>query len=249
MLDPSLKSSFSYERRASETKEWVFDVFLDKVYEIDAKTLKFLTDISLKEAIDEKLSTREIEKYIRDIVQNDKGLIHDKTYLYLANLEKALKRYRDAFDKTMDYARKYMYRTNWVCMKKIRSEDYIFQKRRKYVNAREDLEKARQEFKNGRPEEVLNHLRTAIELAIKEKFGFSWIGPMSSFLPNSKELNLPSYDMLYFIYDEGSERLHEGKIHTPLECQTALEFVARFIDQLDLIEISKEKIEEFKQKC
>lgn len=250
MNNPNLRSSFSYEVLASETKEWIFDVFLDKIYEIDSKTLKFLADVSLKEATDKKLSIQEIEKYVRDIVQNDRGLIHEKTYLYLENLNKAIKSYRDAFDRTMDYVRKYMYNTNWVGMKKISSEDYIFQtKRRRYVSAREELERAKQAVKDRQWEEVLNHLRPAIDLAIKERFGFNEIHPMKLFLDNSKELNLPSYDMLYFIFDEGSGRLHEGKIHTPLDCQTALEFVARFIDQLDLVDISKEKIEEFKQKC
>lgn len=249
MHNPVLRTIFSYEKLASEIKEWINDVFLDKVYEVDSKTLKFLADVSLKEATDKMLSTQEIEKYIRDILQNDKGLVHEKTYLYLESLEKAIKNYRDAFNRTMDYVRKYMYKTNWVRMKEINIEDYIFQQRRKYILAREELEKARQAFKARQTEEVFNHLRPASEFAIKERFGFSKIHPMKQFLDSSKELNLPSYDMLYFIFDEGSGRLHEGKIHTSLECQTALEFVARFIDQLDLIDISKEKIEEFKQKC
>lgn len=145
-----------------------------------------------------------------------------------------------------------LYETNWVGMEKISIEDYVFQtKRRRYVTAREELEKARQAVKGGQWEDVFNHLRPAIDLALKEKYGFTDIR-MKGFLDYSgehNELNLPSIDLLYSIFDEGSGRLHKGKIHSPLECQIGLEFVARFIDQLDLIDISKERIDEFKQKC
>jgi hypothetical protein len=98
---------------------------------------------------------------------------------------------------------------------------------------------------------VFNHLRPAIDLALKEKFGFKKINPMKQFLLDAEKygLPLPTYAMLYDYFDEGSQRIHSGKLNTPYECQNALEFVAGFIDQLDLIDISKDKLEEFKQKC
>jgi len=253
-MNPQVTSAFSYTRERSQTevREWILDIFLDKIYDVDTKTQKFLRDVSLKEAIDTRLSTLEIEKPIREIVQSNKGLVHDKTYLHLESLKKAIRSYRDAFDITMNYVRKHMYKTEWKSMEKICIEDYIFQtQRRRYVTAREELDKARQAVRDGQWEEVLNHLRPAIDLALKEKFGFNYIH-MKPFLDYSREhneLNLPSIDLIYFMFDEGSGRLHQGKINTPLECKSALEFVARFIDELDLITVSKEEIEEFKRKC
>ena len=67
----------------------------------------------------------------------------------------------------MDYVREYMFKTNWAGMKNISVEDYIFQKRRKYVTAREELEKARQAVKSGVWEDVLIPLRSAIDFSIK----------------------------------------------------------------------------------
>lgn len=244
-FNQELRSSFSSERKSLEIREWIFDVFLDKIYEIDSKILRFLTDVS-QEVLHKKLSIQEMDKYLRDIVQGR------NPYENLDKLKRAISNYRNSINAAMDDVRKALYDTNWVGMEKISIEDYLFQtKRHRYVTAREELEKARQAVKDRQWEEVFNHLRPASERAIKEKYGFKDIR-MKQFLDYSREhneLKLPSIDMLYFIFDEGSGRLHEGKIHTPLECQTALEFVARFIDQLDLIAISKEEIEEFKRKC
>lgn len=74
---------------------------------------------------------------------------------------------------------------------------------------------------------------------------------MRQFLIDAEKQNFPlsSYTMLYDYFDEGSQRIHGGKLNTPFECQKALEFVAGFIDQLDSMDIPKEKIEEFKRKC
>jgi hypothetical protein len=253
-MNPQVTSAWPSTRERSQiaVKEWILDVFLDKIYDIDTKTQKFLRDASLKEAIDTRLSTQEIEKSIGEIVHSDKGLAHDKTYLHLESLKRAIGSYRDAFDRTVDYVRRYSYKMDWKNMEKICIEDYLFQtQRRRYVTAREELEKARQAVRDGQWEEVLNHLRPAIDLALKEKYGFKYIH-MKPFLDYSRghnELYLPSIDLLYFMFDEGSGRLHGGKINTPLECRNALEFVSRFIDELDLTTISEGEIEEFKRKC
>jgi len=244
-FNQELRSSFSSERKALEIREWIYDVLLDKIYEIDSKILRFLTDVS-QQGLYKKLSIQEMKKYTIDIVQGR------NPYENLDKLKRAIGNYRNSVDVTMDDVRKAMYETNWVGMEKISIEDYVFHtERRRYVTAREELEKARQAIKGGQWEDVFNRLRPAIDLAIKDKYGFNDIH-MKPFLDYSREhneLKLPSIDLLYLIFDEGSGRLHGGKIHTPLECQTALEFVARFIDQLDLIAISKEEIESFKQKC
>ena len=151
----------------------------------------------------------------------------------------------------MDYVRKFLYDTNWTSMKKINIEDYILLiERRKYIHAREELQWVKQAIKEGKYEDILTHLRTAIELAIKERFGFKEI-KMWHFLKDAKTFNfhLPSYGTVYYYYDEGSDRLHSGKLNTPFECQQALHFVDGFIEELELINISQEEIDNFMKKC
>ena len=168
----------------------------------------------------------------------------------MEKLKRAISNYRDSINATMDDVRKFLYKTNWTNMKKINIEDYILPtKRRKYVSAREELEWVKQAVKDGKYEDVLNHLRTSIELAIKERFGFTRIS-MKAFLIDAEKYNftLPSYTMLYDYYDEGSHRLHSGRLNTPFECQKALDFVDDFIDNLELISISQKNIDDFKNK-
>lgn len=250
MHNPHLRSNFYYEKTAFEIKEWINDVLLDKIYEINSKVLKFLTDVSFPESSFEKVSTQEMEKCVRDIVLEKKGLVHRNTYSYLEKLKRAISNYRESINATMDEVRKFLYHTNWASMKKISIEDYILPtKRRKYVTAREELQWVKQAIKEGKDEDVLNHLRSAIELAIKERFGFARIN-MKAFLIDAEKYNfpLPSYTMLYDYYDEGSHRLHSGKLHTPFECKKALDFVDGFIDSLELVNVSQKEIDGFKNK-
>jgi len=247
--NPYLRSDFSYEKTAFEIKEWINDVFLDKIYEIDSKIQKFLIDVSLKEMC-KKVSIQEMEKYVKEIMQEKKGLGHGNTYLYMGKLKRAISNYRDSINATIDDVRKFLYKTNWTNMKKINIEDYILPtKRRKYVSAREELQSAKQAVKDGNYKDILNHLRPSIELAIKERFGFTRIS-MKAFLIDAEKYNftLPSYTMLYDYYDEGSHRLHSGRLNTPFECQKALDFVDDFIDNLELINISQKNIDDFKNR-
>jgi len=255
--NPDLRSDFSYEETAFEIKEWIHDVFLDKIYEIDSKIQKFLTDVFVNAVphpnmeLYKKVSAREMEKCIRNILQEKKGLGCGDTYDNLRKLKREISNYRDSFNEIMDNVRKFMHTTNWSTMKKINIQDYILPtKRRKYVTAREELEKTKQAIRDRRYEEVLNHLRPAIELAIRERFGFTEIRSMKRFLEDAEEYNLPlpSYTMLYDYYDEGSHRLHSGVLNTPFECQKALNFVANFIDNLEVINISQKEIDDFKKK-
>jgi hypothetical protein len=251
MNNPHLQSEFSYEKTAFEIKEWINDVFLDKIYEIDSKILKFLTDVAFTESGPSKVSTREMEKCVRDIVQEKRGLVHENTCSYLDKLKRAISDYRESINATMDDVRNSLYKTNWTNMKNISIEDYILPtKRRKYVSAREELQWVKQTVKDGKYEDVLNHLRTSIELAIKERFGFKRIFPMKQFLKDADEygLPLPSYQMLFDYYDEGSLRLHSGRLNTPFECRKALDFVDDFIDSLELINVPQKEIDDFKNK-
>lgn len=62
-----------------------------------------------------------------------------------------------------------MHRNNWVNIKKLQIEDYINPiQRARYVQARDELEKAKQAVRNKQWDEVLNHLRPAIDLAKRE---------------------------------------------------------------------------------
>jgi hypothetical protein len=252
-MNPYLNDDFHYTKTAFEIREWIFDVFLDKIYEIDAKVQKFLTDLSSDaEEMHKKFSIQEIEKYVREIIHEKQGLGHGKTFENLNNLKLAIANYRYALDVMFDGIRKIMHEKNWTPMKKISLEDYVLMtKRRKYIDARQNLENAKQAVKNGKEEDILTNLRSAIELAVKERFGFTKFKTFGRFLEfaDKNDFPLPSYDMLYFFYNEGSGRLHAGRLHTPLEYQSALEFVDSFIDNLELVTISQEEIENFKKKC
>lgn len=252
LSNPYLNSDFSYEKTAFEIKEWINDVLLDKIYEINSKVLKFLTDVSFTESSFKKVSTQEMEKCIRDIVLEKKGLGHGDTYLNLEKLKRAISNYRESFNTTMGDVRKFLYKTNWTNMRKISLEDYmLLTKRRKYITAREELENVKKTVKDGKYENVLNFIRSAIELAIKERFGFTRIKNFWEFLvfADNTDFPLPSYDMLYFYFSESSSRLHAGRLHTPFECQTALGFVDGFIDRLELIDVSQKEIDDFKNMC
>lgn len=257
--------TFVSRQLAIDTKEWIIDIYLDKFFETDAKVRKFLLDLGINanevivRAADElKQNLERVALTLGALMlpRGDKKELqaYKKTYevfhRWLTQVDLSLHLYSDGFERAVIDANNHMYRTNWSKMKDIKYEDYILAiKRRKYVKARDELEKAKQASKTGQWEEILNHLRPAIDLALKERFGFKDIRHMKSFLEEAEEFGLlPAYEMLYLFFDEGSKRLHKGKIHTPLDCQTAVDYVAKFIDYLAIADISQEKIEEFKQK-
>jgi hypothetical protein len=257
-----LFGTFDGRQRVPEVKAWVTDVYIDKLFETNSKIRKLLSQLELKEK--DALTTYFglIRKFLEHIVFNiDKPFSDNKEAQKigyslllesLTSIDKFLKEYEATFERLMIAARNYSYDTNWSKMKTINLEDYILPTRRaKYVSARDELEKAKQAVNKSQWEEVLNHLRPAIDLAIKEKFGFKKINPMKQFIIDAEKfgLQLPTYTMLYDYFDEGSQRIHSGKLNTPYECQKALEFVAGFIDRLDLTNVPKDKIDEFRRNC
>jgi len=122
--------------------------------------------------------------------------------------------------------------------------------RKRFVTAKDELDKA-VEIVADRPEDAMGYLRTAIDLSIKTKFGFKKIIMMGRFFSDAEEFNLPlpSYTLIYIIYNEGSKRLHDGKIPTPFEASKAVNTVTDFIAELEKTIVSQEKINEFKNKC
>ena len=246
-----MMGDFYYQQNCFEIREWIFDVFLDKIYDVDSKITTFLKDLSLEELL-KKISVQEIKKYVNEIIYEKKGMGSVNSFSNLHCLKKAVANYRHSIDVTFDNSRGFLYKTNWTNMQKINLDNYLFaRKRRKYITAREELVTAQQMTKNGKYEEVLNHIRPALELAIKERFGFTKFKNFLNFLIDADKMNFPlsSFDVLYFYYGEGSGRIHAGKLSTPYECHSALIFAEGFIERLETVNITPEQIEAFKKKC
>lgn len=233
--------------KGDEVRDWIFDVFLDKLYETHAKVERVFGDFGIKR----DLPIWEIKRCAEDVALAEGMGCKSAPFEMFDELGRHIKDYDVIVEKSMGTIRKILHDQNWEPLKRIDLDNYILpRKRAKYVKAREELEKAKQAVKNRNWDEVLNHLRPAIDLSIKERFGFKKIHPMRTFLSEAKKHNfpLPSYTTIYHYFDEGSQRIHQGKLNTPLECREALDFVAKFIDRLDSIDVSKKEIEEFKKK-
>lgn len=237
----------AFEGDVTRLRQWISDVLIDKALEIDAKVKKLFSDLGYPKGIG---LMQNVRIWASHIAQSEIGVIPEYNHRSLQNLEYAITKYGDEFEKEMIEIRKRMYDENWSRMKQIKFEDYVLPMNRvRYVSARDELEKVKNGIKGKKWDEIMNHIRPAIELALKEKIGLKDIH-MKQFLLDAKKYNfpLPSYDTIYYYYDEGSDRLHEGKVVTPWECENALSFVSGFIDRLDLIDISQKEIEDFKKK-
>jgi len=233
--------------KGDEVRDWIFDVFLDKLYETHAKVERLFGDFG----IERDLPIWEIKKCAEDIALAGGMGYKSAPFEMFDELDSHIQDYDVIVEKSVGTIRKILHDQNWEPMKRVNLGDYILpRKRAKYVKAREELEKAKEAAKKGNWDEVHNHLRPAIDLSIKERFGFKKIHPMKTFLSEAKKYDfpLPSYTTIYHYFDEGSQRIHQGKRNTPLECREALNFVAKFIDRLDSIQVSEKEIEEFKGK-
>ncbi len=225
-----------------ETKEWIMDVFLDKVYEVNGKLNRFAgeTKTSLSNA---SSAIGQIQEMATRLAFRNE----DKTK-NLKDLQDTINNYIYWVEYDLTHIRRTFHDSSWDKAEKIDIVRYATPERKRFLTAREELGTAITEVTEGRYENVLSHLRIAMDLAIKEKFGFKRITRMAEFFKDADEHNLPlpSYSLAYKYFDEGSARIHEGKIHTPFEAQEAIRFVSNFIDQLDLIEIDQTKIDEFR---
>jgi hypothetical protein len=136
--------------------------------------------------------------------------------------------------------------SNWNELANIKPIEFTNLPRKKYVTAREEIAKAK-EILEENPEDVMMHLRTAIDLSLKERFGFKDIRGMGAFIDEAKEFDfpLPSYDLIYYYFDEGSKRSHQGKVHMQFDAKEAIRTVSDFIDELETIEVTQEKIDRF----
>jgi hypothetical protein len=232
-----------------QVKDWVFDVFLDKFYEMDAKVRKIAADLGYKV----KLPSDDVKKYAEDIACKRFSTIYDyegSIHRALEYLHSSITYYSNMLESRMSSIRSKLYEKGWEQVNKLKNEEYVLATQRvRYVQAREELGKAKQAVQDKHWDEVLNHLRPAIDLALREKLDLTKIQPMKQFLMDAEKygLPLPSYTMLYDYFDEGTQRIHGGRLNTPFECQKALEFVAGFIDRLEAANIPQEEIKKFKK--
>ncbi len=228
----------------ADIARWIFDVYLDKLYEIEAKLKKIAKDLNTH-VNNASTSVNNAAEYARHVAYGD---------FYINDTLSELIRFVNDFIKYSEWdlvnMRRTLWQRDWQDLDKIKPVEYVSLERRKYVTAREELEKAKRNFKD-HPEDVMNHLRTAIDLAIKERFEFKEIPRMIKFIDQAEKLQfpLPSYDLIYTYFNEGTERIHEGKIHTSFEALEVIRTVSNFIDALEALEITKDKIDEFVKSC
>lgn len=229
-----------------EIRNWILDVYTDKFMELDVKMKRIGKEMG-------GVSTSNFWSAINRIKENAHELAFSSDLrLVTANKNASTILLNTAIkyaEETFTNIREKMWLSDWQGLEKIKPVEYLTIDRKRYVSAFDELQKAR-DCLNGKIEDVTLHLRPAINQSLLERFKFKKIHPMSRFIEDAKKYNfpLPSYDFIYEIYDEGSDRLHAGKPPTSWEAQQMIKTVSSFIDALDLIEINDKEIEEFKKK-
>ena len=231
-----------------DTRIWITDVFIDKFQELKIKISRIVKEMT------DSVSYSEFEQSMNSVISRAHELAFTDDFgdvamhkIYLESYVKdSIKEAEGVFVEVQGV----LWEKDWKGLEKIKPIEFLVTERIKYVNARESLQKARESLE-GKIEDVTLHLRPAIDLSIKERFGFKTLHPMSKFINDAKKFGfpLPSYDFIYTIFDEGSDRMHSGKPPTSFEAKEMITTVSHFIDSLETITVDKEKIEDFKKKC
>ena len=233
-----------------DLSHWIMDTFVDKCYQIRAnihllfKELgKDGTPVNIDNAINQFVKASHSLAFLREVPPF--GIQR-----YLSAIQESARKVVDEIEWSFSETRMNLWSDEWKSTRNIKPIHFISSERKRYIKAREELVQAKANA-NDSPEHVLNHLRTAIDLAIKERFGFKKIPKMVVFIEQANKHNfpLPSYDLIYTYFSEGSQRIHEGKIHTSFEANEVIRTVSNFIDELDLIEVTKGEITDFVRKC
>ncbi len=226
-----------------EAKDFFYDVFMDKIYETNYKINKIAKDFGV--------TLGNPDFFEPAILMQGQDVLRFGDERHISNLSHVVSEHILDIESFFSLLRKTHYKTDWKRLEKIKPVDYILEKRKKFISAREELTFAREAIDKKDWSNVSTHLRSAIDLGIKEKFGFKKIHPMANFLDyaNEYDLPLPSYKLIYSFFDLGSKRLHNGIIYTPFEAKESLIIVTNFIDQLDLMEVDQNFIDDFKKKC
>jgi len=159
--------------KKEEVRNWILDVFLDKLFETHAKVERVFGDFDIQR----DLPIWELKRCADDLAfikeRKFNSMPGDVTVAILEQLNNYIEEYDTIFEKSMGTVRKILHDQNWEPMKRIHLGNYVLPvKRARYIEARDELAKAKKAVNEGNWEEVLNHLRPAIDLAIKEKFGF-----------------------------------------------------------------------------
>jgi hypothetical protein len=242
-----LNSKLDNKHPDEDIKKWITDIFLDKIYELEAKMIKIFND-SVKYPPRSTIGC--VEKLKERAFELAFDTKHENVKAALVNMKDASNNLIRWTEADLSDMRRTLRKSGWSEMNKIEPVSYISLERRRYVTAREELLKAKENAKKN-PEDVMNHARTAIELAIRERFNFRRITKMVEFIEQADKNHfpLPSYDLIYTYFSEGSHRIHQGRIHTTFEANEVIRTVSNFIDELDVIEITKTQIKDFVNKC
>ncbi|MDH5417411.1 MAG: hypothetical protein OEW86_05395 [Nitrosopumilus sp.] len=222
------------------------DDLLDKIYDIESKITNFCKDL------DQPLNHLEFDvdkcqKECSSLAFEIPSFGGTKTQLF--STVKAIDEFISKVEQILSEIRRNLKKQGIEKLEDIKTSDYIISKRKKFVTAREEIEKASMNIENNH-EDVLNHLRTAIDLSIKEKFKFKKIPSMMRFLEDAKKYDfpLPSYNLIYSIFSEGNSRLHAGEINTEFEASESIRIVANFVEGLQMLQITKKQIDDFMSK-
>ncbi len=229
-----------------QTRLFISDVFLDKGEEIFGKMMILARSVNLgSDALQSGSALLSLNKFAMETLAFSTFLAQT----HLSTIVTYIESYCKALEFDMTYIRTKFHALGWNPQQKISIAQLVSEKRKKYITARESIQKALKALEENRLEDVFTNLRSAMDLALKERFGFAKINPMKRFFEDADKYNfpLPSYDLAYKYFDEGSVRIHSGKIHTSFDAREAIRYVSNFVDQLDLINVTQGQIEDFKR--
>ena len=228
-----------------ELKEWLTDVFADKVYASYSKILKILKKLNVIPPYELEYNADTLTDLLTNLAFSNFNR-RNVELNYLPKIKSTIDNFNIQVEHSFVKARKDFHQSGWSGLTNVEPVGEIDTQRKKYVGARESLAKARKCLDDA-VEDVPIHLRSAIDLSIKERFDFKKIQPMMGFIKDADKFDfpLPSYELIYDLFDEGSSRIHSGKGNTVFEAKQMIRMVSDFIDSLEMTTVSQEQIQEF----
>lgn len=229
-------------RLSTNDSNFITDVFLDKAYEISAK----LNNLRSKDVY-VFLTHEEILNDLQSFAIK-RLAFSDTAFSAVQQLDSYLEKFIGAVEHDLASYRKELHKKGLIDSNQFDAMKFVDINRKRYLSARDSISLAKKAYDNGDLPNVFTNMRTSIERAICARFGFNDIKKMKDFFTDAEEfgLPLPSYDLAYTFYDEGSKRSHKGKVHTELDCLEAINFASTFIDRLDLVNVTEDQITKFK---
>jgi hypothetical protein len=173
-------------------------------------------------AIPEKHLEQSLQRFLR----HAHGFAYPGKYMSISqsDVSNELNNFIGVIELGLSQIRKNLFISNWKELAEIKPIDLTNLPRKKYVTAREEITKAKEILKED-PEDVMMHLRNAIDLSIKERFGFKKILFMKTFIDEAKKYDfpLPSYDFIYQLFLKAVKEyikvkfIHHLRYRRPLE--------------------------------